>query len=54
VFLGDLLFILVEIPLKCGFGQCLWWFLGLKASVITLKPAIRYQFKTGQRDRPKT
>ena len=25
-----------------------------KASVITLKPAIRYQFKTGQRDWPKT
>jgi hypothetical protein len=24
------------------------------ASVITLKPAIRYQFKTGQRDWPKT
>jgi len=24
------------------------------ASVITLKPAIRYHFKTGQRDRPKT
>jgi hypothetical protein len=24
------------------------------ASVITSKPAIRYQFKTGQRDRPKT
>jgi hypothetical protein len=23
-------------------------------SVITLKPAIRYQFKTGQRDWPKT
>jgi hypothetical protein len=23
-------------------------------SVITLKPAIRYHFKTGQRDRPKT
>jgi hypothetical protein len=26
----------------------------LLASVITLKPAIRYQFKTGQRDWPKT
>ncbi len=25
-----------------------------RASVITLKPAIRYQFKTGQRDWPKT
>jgi hypothetical protein len=25
-----------------------------KPSVITLKPAIRYQFKTGQRDWPKT
>jgi hypothetical protein len=25
-----------------------------KTSVITLKPAIRYQFKTGQRDWPKT
>ena len=25
-----------------------------EASVITLKPAIRYQFKTGQRDWPKT
>jgi len=24
------------------------------ASVITLKPAIRYQFKTGQRDWPET
>jgi hypothetical protein len=24
------------------------------SSVITLKPAIRYQFKTGQRDWPKT
>jgi hypothetical protein len=24
------------------------------ASIITLKPAIRYQFKTGQRDWPKT
>jgi hypothetical protein len=24
------------------------------ASVITLKPAIRYQFKTGQRDWPQT
>jgi hypothetical protein len=28
--------------------------LKLTASVITLKPAIRYQFKTGQRDWPKT
>jgi hypothetical protein len=28
-------------------------FIGV-ASVITLKPAIRYQFKTGQRDWPKT
>jgi hypothetical protein len=27
---------------------------GLRTSVITLKPAIRYQFKTGQRDWPKT
>jgi hypothetical protein len=26
----------------------------LPPSVITLKPAIRYQFKTGQRDWPKT
>jgi hypothetical protein len=26
----------------------------LKTSVITLKPAIRYHFKTGQRDWPKT
>jgi hypothetical protein len=26
----------------------------LLASVITAKPAIRYQFKTGQRDWPKT
>ena len=26
----------------------------LGASVITLKPAIRYQFKTGQRDWPET
>jgi len=26
----------------------------LSPSVITLKPAIRYQFKTGQRDWPKT
>jgi hypothetical protein len=26
----------------------------LGPSVITLKPAIRYQFKTGQRDWPKT
>ena len=26
----------------------------IKPSVITLKPAIRYQFKTGQRDWPKT
>jgi hypothetical protein len=25
-----------------------------RPSVITLKPAIRYHFKTGQRDRPKT
>jgi hypothetical protein len=25
-----------------------------RTSVITLKPAIRYQFKTGQRDWPKT
>jgi hypothetical protein len=25
-----------------------------KPSIITLKPAIRYQFKTGQRDWPKT
>jgi hypothetical protein len=25
-----------------------------KPSVITLKPAIRYHFKTGQRNRPKT
>jgi hypothetical protein len=29
-------------------------FSDLGASVITLKPAIRYQFKTGQRDWPKT
>jgi NAD dependent epimerase/dehydratase family enzyme len=28
--------------------------IGSFPSVITLKPAIRYQFKTGQRDWPKT
>jgi hypothetical protein len=27
---------------------------GTLSSVITLKPAIRYQFKTGQRDWPQT
>jgi hypothetical protein len=27
---------------------------GPPSSIITLKPAIRYQFKTGQRDWPKT
>jgi hypothetical protein len=27
---------------------------GKSASVITLKPAIRYHFKTGQRDWPET
>jgi hypothetical protein len=35
-------------------GQVFWSAEETGASIITLKPAIRYQFKTGQRDWPKT
>jgi hypothetical protein len=38
-----------------GHGQILWQHRsGKVTSVITLKPAIGYHFKTGQRDWPKT
>jgi len=45
------------VQVRCGLRQSMpsssiesW----ARTSVITLKPAIRYQFKTGQRDWPKT